>query len=660
LEKNEVVKKHPKELLDSEKLIHSIFRSVPIGIGLMVDHVFKQANARLCEMTGYSAKELVGRSISSLRPPGSPNFHNSNDAGDDYMGREKNEIRDDGTEISDIRWLRQDGEIINVRLSSTPIDIKDPSKGVTVAAQDITDRIRIEKALRESETKLKEAQEMAHLGYWFWDVATGDVEWSEEVYRIFRLNPEEFTPQIDSILSLSPFPGDQERDKELIRKAVESRERGAYEQKFLRPDGGMGYYFSTFQGIYDDQNNLVAIKGVVQDITERKEGEAEREKLQSLLNQAQKMESIGTLAGGIAHNFNNVLMGIQGRVSLMMVDKDSSHPDYEHLNGIEEYIRNAAELTKDLLGFARGVNNEVRPTDLNTLIKHENRMFGRTKKEVRIRGKYEKKLWPVEVDRGQIQQVFLNLYVNAWQAMADGGHLYVRTENTTLDGAFTEPFGMNPGRFVKVSVTDTGTGMDDATRAKIFDPFFSTRDNGLSSGLGLASVYGIIKNHGGFINVYSEKGKGTTFNIYLPVSDKKVLLEGAAYDHHRIQYGQGTVLLVDDEGMVIDVGRQMLKRLGYHVLTAQSGQEALNVFEKQMDRIDLVILDLIMPEMGGGETYDRMKDMDKNVNILLSSGYSADGQAKEIMDRGSMGFIQKPFSLTSLSIKVKQALREKQ
>jgi CheY-like chemotaxis protein len=367
---------------------------------------------------------------------------------------------------------------------------------------------------------------------------------------------------------------------------------------------------------------------------------------------------MGTLAGGIAHNFNNILMGILGRTSLMLLKKDPSDRDYTHLKEIEDYVKNAAELTKDLLGFARGGKYEAEPTDMNKIIKRENRMFGRTKKEITIHGKYEKKLWTVEVDQGQIRQVLLNLYVNAWQAMLGGGDLYTQTENVIIDEKYVKPFEISPGRYIKISVTDTGSGMDDETREKIFDPFFSTKGDGMSSGLGLASVYGIIKNHGGFVNVYSEKGEGTTFNIYLPVTKKEFVIKDPELNENEIQYGQGTILLVDDEDMIIDVGREMLEPLGYRVLIARSGKGALDVYEKQKEEIDLVIIDMIMPDMGGGETYIRMKEINENVKTLLSSGYSINGQAEEIMDHGCIGFIQKPFSINELSIKIKKALGE--
>jgi CheY-like chemotaxis protein len=367
------------------------------------------------------------------------------------------------------------------------------------------------------------------------------------------------------------------------------------------------------------------------------------------------MEAIGVLAGGIAHNFNNILMGVQGRTSLMLMNKAPSDPDYEHLRGIEEYVRNAVELTKDLLGFARGGKYQVKPTDLNALVEKSVRAFGSAKKEIQIHVKLEKDPWPAEVDKGQIQQALLNLYVNAWQAMPGGGELYVQTENIVIEETLATPFQMAPGAYIKISVTDTGKGMDAATREKIFEPFFSTKETGLGFGLGLASVYGIIKNHGGFINVYSEVGSGSTFTLYLPASERTPVEDRPA-PKQDIQHGQGTILLVDDEKMITEVGQAMLETLGYRVLIARNGREAVHLYEKQKAEIDLVILDMIMPGMGGGATYDRLKGIDGGVKVILSSGYSLAGEAKEIMDRGCDGFIQKPFTMEKLSLKVREAM----
>ena len=422
-------------------------------------------------------------------------------------------------------------------------------------------------------------------------------------------------------------------------------------------EGNEVWLDSTLLPVLDDDGRIDYITVVSANTTQRKRAEEEKAELEARLQQAQKMEAMGTLAGGIAHDFNNLLMAIQGRTSIMLTKKDSSHPDIRHLKGIEDNVESAADLTRQLLGFARGGKYEVKTIDINELVKKQNRMFGRTKKEITIRGKYEKDLYSVEVDRGQIEQVLLNLYVNAWQAMPAGGDLYLETESVTLDENYVKPFAIEPGKYVKISVTDTGIGMDKATQEKIFEPFFTTKEMGRGTGLGLASAYGIIKNHHGFINVYSEKGHGTTFNIYLPASEKEIIEEKKpAGDTLR---GFETILFVDDEDMIIEVAEEMFEQLGYKLLIARSGKEAIETYEKNKELIDIVLLDMIMPDMSGSDTYDRMKEFNPDIKVLLASGYSINGQATEIMDHGCNGFIQKPFKMQELSQKLREILDDK-
>jgi CheY-like chemotaxis protein len=281
-------------------------------------------------------------------------------------------------------------------------------------------------------------------------------------------------------------------------------------------------------------------------------------------------------------------------------------------------------------------------------------MFGRTKKEIRIHGKYQEGIWPAEVDQSQIEQLLLNLYVNAWQAMPGGGDLYIETENVLLTEKEVQPHNVKAGRYVKVTVMDTGVGMDEQTRQRVFEPFFTTKEMGRGTGLGLASAYGIIKNHGGIIDVESEKGVGTSFHIYLPVSDKEMTKDPGL--EVEIRRGSEGVLLVDDEEMVRAVVRGMLEGLGYRVWVAGSGEEAIELIGSQRGKIQLVILDVIMPGLSGGEVFDSLKRSDPSVKVLLSSGYSLDGEAKKIMDRGCDGFIQKPFSIKELSAKAGELL----
>jgi PAS domain S-box-containing protein len=382
---------------------------------------------------------------------------------------------------------------------------------------------------------------------------------------------------------------------------------------------------------------------------------SQQRKLEEQFQKVQRMESIGTLAGGIAHDFNNLLMGILGNVSLALMDIPPSDPAYERIRNIEKYVQNGIDLTRQLLGFARGGRYEVNPVDVNDIVREQNSLFKRTYSEITLHEQLADGLWITEADQGQIKQVLMNLYVNARQAMPGGGDLFVQTDNVAIGPDYDCPYEVKPGRYLRISVTDTGVGMDKSTVQKIFEPFFTTRTMGRGTGLGLASVYGIVKNHGGFINVYSEKGKGTTFTVYLPASEKAV---PPPPEPGAIIRGSGTILLVDDRDMIVNTGGEMLQKLGYRVLSASSGRQALELYTRRRLDIDLVILDLIMPDMGGGEVYDRLLRTDPGVRVILSSGYSLNGEAEQILARGCDGFIQKPFSLNTLSAKIREILEE--
>jgi signal transduction histidine kinase/ActR/RegA family two-component response regulator len=395
-------------------------------------------------------------------------------------------------------------------------------------------------------------------------------------------------------------------------------------------------------------------KDLMQEIEERERAEQKRIELENKLQQVQKLEAMGTLAGGIAHDFNNLLMGIQGYTSLMLLDTESIYPHYEKLKNIEQYVLRGAELTRQLLGFARGGRYEVKTRDLNEIVKKSSEMFGRTKKEITIHTNFQEGIWTVEVDQGQLEQVLLNLYVNASQAMPGGGHLYLETHNVTLGYTDVAPYQNNPGRYVKLAVRDTGVGMDEKTRERIFDPFFTTKEMGRGTGLGLASAYGIIKSHGGIINAHSKKGEGSTFYIYLPASEKTIEREQSVID--TIINGKGKVLLIDDEEMIIKVAGGILHQLGYEVMVARSGREAVEIFQANKDNIDIVILDMIMPDMGGSETFDALKVIRPDIKVLLSSGYSVTGEASKILDRGCDGFIQKPFNIKQISHKIREVM----
>jgi len=508
-------------------------------------------------------------------------------------------------------------------------------------------------ALRESEEKYRTILESIEEGCFETDIDGNLTFFSNPFLKILRYSRDELlganTGKYTSPDTAAKMKGITERLRET------GKPENVTDYDVIRKDGSNVSLELSVSLLKDQDGQPMGYRGVLRDVSERKEAEEEKHKLETQLQQAQKMESIGTLAGGIAHDFNNILMGIQGNASLMLLKIESDHPNYEKIKNIEKYVQNGTELTKQLLGFARRGKYLIKASDLNEIIDKSSSLFARTKKEIRVHTDFSQDLWTAEVDRGQIEQVLLNLYVNAWQAMSNGGDLFLQTENVILDRSYFKPYKVEPGRYVKITVSDTGVGIDKETQKRIFEPFFTTKEMGRGTGLGLASVYGIIKSHAGYINVYSEKEKGTVFTIYLPASEKEVPKEIESGPAAIIK-GSGIILLIDDEKMILDVGVELLEELGYTVKSAMSGQEAIDVLKKERGKIDLIIMDMIMPGMGGGETFDRLKEIDPDIKVLLSSGYSINGQATKILRRGCDGFIQKPFNMNQLAEKVQRIL----
>jgi two-component system cell cycle sensor histidine kinase/response regulator CckA len=451
-------------------------------------------------------------------------------------------------------------------------------------------------------------------------------------------------------------PDDRAETLRMIQK-VRNGEMNSYqvEKRYVGRGGGSIWTIARITVQRNEDGAIQYWLGILEDITARRLAEKERQRLADQLRQAQKMEAIGTLAGGIAHDFNNLLMGIQGNISLLMLDKTADHRDMVYLKNMEKSVMRASELTRQILGFARGGKYDVKATDLNALIEKTAEMFGRTRKEITIRRNFQKGLWAIEVDQTQLQQVLLNLLINAWQAMPGGGEVVLDTANVDVDaGSPDRPPDAAPGQYIRVQVTDTGVGMDRATQARIFEPFFTTRGKGQGTGLGLSSAFGIVKSHNGFMTVRSKKDRGSTFSVFLPAAPGAgVRAQGPA---DAVLPGVKTILLVEDEEMVADIGRQMLERMGYRPLVARTGEEALALYAQRRAEIDLVILDMIMPGLGGGAVFDRIRTINPKAAVLLSSGYSLNGQALEILKRGCRGFIQKPFNLEQLSQKIREIL----
>jgi PAS domain S-box-containing protein len=385
----------------------------------------------------------------------------------------------------------------------------------------------------------------------------------------------------------------------------------------------------------------------VRDISHRKKTERQ-------LIQSQKMEAVGTLAGGIAHDFNNMLAGIQGNVEIIRHQLAPQSPYRKRLSIISQIVERGAKLTGQLLGYARGGQTEQRDIDLNQLVEETIDMFANTQRQIIIETRINPDTPTISGDRTQIEQVLLNLMINAVHAMPTGGQLFIETAPTILSSQDNRIYEIIPGPYAMLSVRDTGHGMDRDTQKQIFDPFFTTKERGQGTGLGLASTYGIVKNHKGYIEVYSEPEVGSQFNVLLPAS-RDTRADDAQVDAAAEQ-GTETLLVVDDEADFLDVGREMLTMIGYSVITAASSEQAVSQYRDHHESIDLVIMDMIMPGPSVDETIGQLREIDPSVPVLLSSGYSHDGQAVRQLMKSCQGFIQKPFRLVALSKKIRQIL----
>ncbi len=586
---------------------------------------------------GYTSEELIGQKIDNL-----------------IEDRYRDAFR---TYLSDFPRRGTDEGVISIRTKTGQRRILEYSnilvKGsdgrfvVQGFAKDITERWKVEKALETSEKRYRTLFEKAGDAIFILDASRENlgaiVDANRAAAEMHGYTIEELTQRTIKDL-------DAPEDAEKIAPRIQEMLAGKWikaEIDHVHRDGKR-FPVEVSAG-YFELDGRPYILAFDRDITQRRE-------MEERLRRTEKMEALGTLAGGIAHDFNNLLLGIQGHISLMDLDLPEEHPFIEHSKAIGDYVQSAANLTKQLLGLARGGKYEVRPIELSALLTATADMFGRTRKEIPIHVSTHAAPLVVEADPGQIEQVLLNLLLNACQAMPDGGNLYLESNAVALSREDSEVYRLDPGGYARISVRDSGIGMDAATAKRIFDPFFTTKDKERGTGLGLASAYGIVKNHDGAIAVDSEIGAGTTFEVLLPLSDKPASAEERL--SQTLATGSETILLVDDEEMIIKVGQAMLERSGYRVFTARGGEQAIEFVRQEGACIDLVILDLIMPHMNGNAAFDGIRALRRDIPILLSSGYAIDGQAAEMMRKGCNGFIQKPFSISALTQKVRALLDE--
>ena len=516
----------------------------------------------------------------------------------------------------------------------------------TAALQaDIARRKRVEEALRESEEKLKEALRIGKMGSWEYDIESREVAWSSQLFELLDRDPSLGPPDFAVELA-SYYPKDSERLVSNTLRAIETGETFSMDYYVELPSGESAYHHCTFRPLKDQSGRVLKVAGTVQDITERKRTEEE-------LVKVQKLESLGVLAGGIAHDFNNILSSIWGNIDLAKMDINPRERAFESLDEAMRACRHAADLAARLLTFSKGGIPVKKPASIAELIR-DAADLALSGSNVRCEFDLPDDSLLAEVDEGQIKQVFHNLILNAVQAMAEGGDIRVRAEKVLSSTHVELP--LKPGEYVTLSIQDHGTGIKKEHLHRIFDPYFTTKQKG--SGLGLAVAHSIIDKHDGHVRVESEPGEGTTFQIYLPACAAEAVKTKSSQED--IVAGEGRVLLMDDDEMVLSVARRMLPRLGYDAEFARNGSEAIELYEEACELgapFDAVILDLtIRGGMGGREVVARLREIDPEVKAIVSSGYSNDPVMADFEAYGFVGVIPKPYEIRSLSEALKQAI----
>jgi two-component system, cell cycle sensor histidine kinase and response regulator CckA len=438
-------------------------------------------------------------------------------------------------------------------------------------------------------------------------------------------------------------------DRRSIEESITEEKIRAYlDVRISTKEGGVRFLLARIFPI-TRSNQLHGYQIIGTDLTEKRS-------LENQLNQIQRIESLGALAGGVAHDFNNILASILGYSSYLKMKISDGHDYYKPLERIEQGASRAASLTAKLLAFARGGGYEKKPLDMNALVEETAEILRDTiDKSLTLQTRLAPDIPSMEGDVGQLQQVIINVCLNSRDAMPEGGTISIETKTEVIDEIFIRKHvGTNEGLHIVVAVVDTGVGMDEQTQKRMFEPFFTTKAKDKGTGLGLSMVHGIVSSHGGFILVDSAPGKGSTFSIYLPASEKS--LPPREVQQYSTVNGTGKVLVVDDEDYIRDLVRDILESTGYTVATAVNGEEAISIYQNEGDTIDLVILDMVMPKMDGKAVFCKLREMDPAVKVILSSGYSARDSAQDIINEGIAGIIQKPYKSHELQRTVESIL----
>ncbi len=519
--------------------------------------------------------------------------------------------------------------------------------------QEIENRKKVEAKLRQSEERLELALRGADLGMWDWNVQTGEVRFNRRWVEMLGYEPDEIEPHVSAWKKLV-HPDDMPRMEEVLKNHLEGRTPFyETEHRLLTRAGGWKWILVRGKVVHRDSDGRpVRTTGTHFDITERK-------KLESQLLHSQKMEAVGQLAGGVAHDFNNILSAIMSYGYLLRNKLRDDEQSRDNIDKILLLSDRAAHIIQGLLAFSRKQHFEFVPVKLNNTIRNIEKLLAKfIGEDVGLRTRLTNKEPAIIADKTQIEQIIMNLATNARDAMPEGGSFTIETEVVEIDENFIKTHGYGePGIYALLSVTDKGTGMDEETKQKIFEPFFTTKEVGKGTGLGLSIIYGIVKQHNGYINVYSEPGKGATFRIYFPII-KAAAEKEKAKDLPDLSGKAEAILLAEDEPAVRDSIRKILEEFGYKVIDAEDGEDAVEKFAEHKDEIELLILDVVMPRKNGKETFEEIRKLKPGIKVLFTSGYTADIIQRRKILKEDVIFISKPILPNKFLAKIREVLEE--
>lgn len=640
-------KRMEEALLASEKRLRLFLEHTPAPVAMLDRELrYVACSPRWREDFGLGHQPLEGRSHDAVFGGLSPQWH-------DQFARC---LAGETIRVSAERFPRHDASPAWVRYELLPWrEEQDSVDGVMIFMETITERVAGEERLRASQERLQMALRSARMGTWEWNVETGEVHWSEEMEMLLGIPPGTIPRHVSAFENLI-HPDDWPAMRAEVTRCLKLRpgepDGYAMEHRSIRADGltiwleAVGHFFR------DERGRALRLLGVTREVTERKQAEAERRTLEAQLQHAQKLESLGVLAGGIAHDFNNLLTGVLGNVELAQSHLPEESPSQRHLGGIERSARRAADLCRQMLAYSGQGKFVVQRTNLNVLVEEMAHLLEASiSKKAKLTCNLAQGLPDLVCDPGQVCQVIMNLITNASESLgAESGAIEIITSTCRGDSRFFRGAVLYeagaPCAYVCLEVRDAGHGMDEATQRRIFDPFFTTKFTG--RGLGLSAVLGIVRAHCGAIRIKSAPGKGTRFMVYFPAC-----LEGASVAtpvHPGPPEGAtaGTVLFVDDESSILGVMQEYLSAIGFRVLTASDGEEAVDVFSRRHHEIDAVVLDLTMPRKNGEEAFREMQQIRKDIPVILTSGYGEDDAAEHYRRAGLASFLQKPYQGSDL------------